>query len=152
MRCNCHRMATGEPASAPPIRLDSRLQGLRLLIVDDHDDARELLAIALRGAGARVTEADCVTVAVDALLQNEFSVLVSDIAMPGSDGYDLIRWVRSFDAPRTARSMPAVAVTAFASAGDRARAFAAGFAEHVPKPVEMSRLIDIVARLGAAES
>ena len=80
------------------------------------------------------------------------TVLVSDIAMPGQDGYDLIRWVRSLDAPQTARNIPAVAVTAFVRSEDREKALAAGFAEHVPKPVEMSKLIDVVARLGALES
>jgi CheY-like chemotaxis protein len=145
-------MVTIRPASAPQVRRPPHLHGLRLLLVEDHDDARELLAHALRGAGAIVTEADSVAGAVDALRRDEFSVLVSDIAMPGQDGYDLIRWVRSIDAPRTMRTIPAVAVTAFSAPEDRAKALAAGFAEHVPKPVEMSMLIDIVARLGTAES
>jgi CheY-like chemotaxis protein len=109
------------------------------------------MALALRGAGANVTEADSVVVAVDALRRDKFSVLVSDIAMPGQDGYDLIRWLRSSDAPRTSRTIPALAVTAFSSPEDRAKALAAGFAEHVPKPVDVPMLIDIVARLGAVE-
>ena len=145
-------MVTRRTASAPQPQPVSRLDGLRLLLVEDHDDARELLALALRGAGASVTEADSVPVAVDALQRDEFSVLLSDIAMPGQDGYDLLRWVRSVDAPRTTRTIPAVAVTAFAAPGDRAKALAAGFAEHVAKPVEMSTLIEIVARLGTAEN
>jgi CheY-like chemotaxis protein len=132
-------------APVPP----SALAGLRLLLVEDHDDARELLAIALRNAGASVTEADCVPVAVDALRSEEFSVLISDIAMPGQDGYDLMRWVRSVDAPRNARAIPAVAVTAFTDPEDRKLAFAVGFAEHLPKPVALSTLIDVVARLGS---
>jgi CheY-like chemotaxis protein len=130
----------------------SGLLGLRLLLVEDHDDARELLAIALRNAGANVTEADSVAVAVDALQRGDFSVLVSDIAMPGQDGYDLMRWVRSSEAPRNTRALPAVAVTAFTDPEDRRKALAVGFAEHVPKPVELSALIDIVARLGSVTS
>jgi CheY-like chemotaxis protein len=123
------------------------LQGLSLLLVDDHDDARELLATVLSGAGASVTEADGVAGAIEAFQRDEFSVLVSDIGMPGRDGYDLIRWVRSLDAPSTARSIPAVAVTAFGAPKDRERALAAGFGEHVPKPFEPATLIEIIARL-----
>lgn len=144
-------MVTRQTASGPQLQPVSRLDGLRLLLVEDHDDARELLALALRGAGASVTEADSVRVAVAALQRDIFSVLVSDIAMPGQDGYDLLRWVRSLDAPRTTRTIPAVAVTAFAAPEDRAKALAAGFAAHIAKPVEMSTLIEIVARLGTAE-
>jgi CheY-like chemotaxis protein len=143
-------MVTRRSASAPNIPALPRLQGLSLLVVDDHDDARDLLATLLRGAGANVTEAESVVMAVDALRREAFSVLVSDIAMPGQDGYDLIRWIRSPDAPGSARSIPAVAVTAFGMPEDRARALAAGFEEHVPKPVEVATLIEIIARLGLA--
>jgi CheY-like chemotaxis protein len=122
-----------------------------VLLVEDHEDLRELLAMALRGAGANVFDVDGVTAAIAALRSVQFSVLVSDIAMPGRDGYDLMRWVRSVDAPRTTREIPAVAVTAFSSAADRAKALAAGFAEHVSKPVDMPMLIDTVARLAGVD-
>ena len=122
------------------------------MLVEDHEDLRELLAMAFRSAGASVFEADGVKAAVAALQSGEFSVLVSDIAMPGLDGYDLMRWIRSPEAPEATRVIQAVAVTAFASATDRAKALAAGFAEHVSKPVDIPILIEIVARLAAAES
>jgi CheY-like chemotaxis protein len=145
-------MATSHTASAPGFWPIQRLRGVRVLLVEDHEDLRELLAMALRGAGATVFEADGVPAATAALRSDEFSVLVSDIAMPGQDGYDLLRWARSLDAPRRTRTVPAVAVTAFTSAADRAKALAAGFAEHVSKPVDMPMLIEIVAHLAAVES
>ena len=145
-------MATNGTASQPRFWPVQRLRGVRVLLVEDHEDLRELLAMALRGAGASVFEADGVTAAVTALQSEEFSVVVSDIAMPGRDGYDLLRWARSPDAPRTTRTIPAVAVTAFCSAADRAKALDAGFAEHVSKPVDMTKLIEIVASLAPVES
>jgi len=145
-------MATSRSASEPRFWPVQRLRGVHVLLVEDHEDLRELLAMALRSAGASVLEADGVTAAVAALRSEEFSVLVSDIAMPGRDGYDLLRWARSPDAPRTTRTIPAVAVTAFTSAADRAKALASGFAEHVSKPVDMPMLIETVARLAAVES
>ena len=145
-------MATSQIARAPRFWPAQRLRGVRVLLVEDHDDLRELLALAFRSAGASVFEVDGVTAAVTALQSDEFSVLVSDIAMPGLDGYDLLRWIRSPEAPEATRVIQAVAVTAFASDTDRAKALAAGFAEHVSKPVDIPILIEIVARLAAAES
>src|SRR6478735_7191112 len=92
-------MATCPTASAPQFWPLQRLRGVRVLLVEDHEDLRELLAMALRGAGASVCEVDGVTAAVAALRSSAISVLVSDIAMPGRDGYDLLRWTRSLDAP-----------------------------------------------------
>lgn len=145
-------MATSRAAAAPRFWPLQRLRGVRVLLVEDHEDLRDLLAMALRAAGASVFEVDGVTAAIAALRSDQFSVLVSDIAMPERDGYDLMQWARSLDAPRTTRALPAVAVTAFSSAADRAKALAAGFAEHVSKPVDMPMLIEIVARLAAVES
>lgn len=145
-------MATSHTVSAPQFWPRQRLRGVRVLLVEDHEDLRELLAMTLRAVGANVFEVDGVGAAVDALRGAEFSVLVSDIAMPGRDGYDLLKWARSLDAPPAARALPAVAVTAFGSETDRAKALAAGFAAHVSKPVDMPLLLDIVARLAAVES
>src|SRR6188768_2946390 len=101
-------MATSRTAAAPQFWPLQRLRGVRVLLVEDHEDLRELLAMAMRAAGASVFEADGVAAAVAALQGNQFSVLVSDIAMPGRDGYDLMRWARSLDAPEATRAIQAV--------------------------------------------
>ena len=116
------------------------------MLVEDHDDARELLAIALRSAGANVTEADSVAVAVDALQRDDFSVLVSDIGMPEEDGFSLIRKVRALPGGRGSK-LPAVALTAYARGEDRAAALRAGFNGHVAKPIEPSELVAVIASL-----
>ena len=110
--------AAGELADTPtlgstPVRLD----GLRVLVVDDEADARRLLVKVLGEAGATVTAAASVTDALLAMETADPQVLVSDIAMPGQDGYDLIRQVRGRG--RTAKDLPAVALTAFAHKEDR---------------------------------
>jgi CheY-like chemotaxis protein len=120
---------------------------LNVLVVDDHEDARELMAMILEHAGAQVRQADSVPVALRAAAEEEFCVLVSDIAMPGEDGYDLIRRLRSGDGLPHARTVPAVAVTAFAATEDRKKALAAGFQEHLAKPLDATSLIEAVARL-----
>ncbi len=123
------------------------LRGVSVLIVDDNDEARELLGIALEDYGATVT---AVATAADALDRIERSsprpdVLISDVAMPGSDGYDLIRRVRTLPVP--IRDLPAVAVTAYANPDDRIRALVAGFQHHLPKPVDPAVLAATVAKL-----
>jgi CheY-like chemotaxis protein len=132
-----------------PLPADS-LSGLQLLLVEDHEDTRELLAMSLRRAGATVIEAPSVSVAIEELRNGDFAVLVSDIGMPDQDGYDLMRWVRSSDAPEKTRAIPAIAVTAFTDLEHRKRALAVGFAEHLAKPVKLTTLIAAVARLGSA--
>jgi CheY-like chemotaxis protein len=128
-----------------------KLQGARVLVVDDHDDARELLAIVLEMEGAQVTQADSVRAALSAVASGEFDVLVSDIGMPGEDGYALIRQLRA--RVSGAHTIPAVAVTAFVSREERRAALAAGFQEHLAKPVDLRALVDVVARLaGSNES
>ncbi len=139
-------MSPSQRALAPAGR---PLDGLRILLVEDHDDTRELLALVLRDAGATITEANGVAAAIDALTRDPFSVLVSDIAMPDQDGYDLIRWLRSSALPDSRRNMPAVAVTAFGATEDRANALREGFVEHLTKPVDAAKLIAAVARVAA---
>ena len=121
------------------------LAGLRVLIVDNESDARALMRAVLEGCGAEVDEADGAAAALRALQTRRPDVLLSDIAMPGEDGYTLIRRVRSLDGP--ARMLPAAAFTAYATATDRARALLAGFQAHIPKPVEPSELAAVVAAL-----
>jgi two-component system CheB/CheR fusion protein len=102
------------------------LDGIRVLVVEDEADTRELLRAILARCGAEVTVAANGEAALQALERAPFDVLVSDIAMPGGDGYDLIRKVRALDAER-ARSVPALALTAYARSQDHAEAIAAGY-------------------------
>jgi CheY-like chemotaxis protein len=133
---------TWVPHRAPgehPMR--SRLLGLTVLLVDDEADAREVVAGILRHYGATVVSVATVADAVARLREGRIDVLLTDIAMPGQDGYDLIRRVRKL-------GVPAAALTAFATDEDRRKALAAGFQVHLSKPVEPSVLIDTIETLG----
>jgi PAS domain S-box-containing protein len=136
-----------------PIRLDSiaagkvqpaELPGLRVLVVDDEEDSRGVVAVMLEQSGARVTSTASVASALEALRAGIFDVVVSDIEMPGEDGYSLIAHMRR--TPRLA-ALPVIALTAHAGEAERDRALAAGFAAHVAKPVGEGRLTAIVARV-----
>jgi PAS domain S-box-containing protein len=129
-------------AETEPVRLD----GLRILIVDDEDDTLDLVTMDLTQYGARTTVASKATEALELLSQTEFDLLISDIAMPGMDGYALIREVRKLEMGKE-RRIPAVALTAYASVQDRMRAILAGFNTHVAKPVEANELVTVVAGL-----
>jgi len=125
----------------PPVRLN----GLRVLVVDDEPDARRLLVRVLEEVGAIVTAAGSTAEALDALAKHRPEVLVSDIGMPGEDGFDLIRQVRSRGLH--ARDLPAVALTAFVQKDDQRRALLAGFQFHVAKPADPHDLTAIIASL-----
>jgi signal transduction histidine kinase/ActR/RegA family two-component response regulator len=120
------------------------LDGLHVLIVDDEPDARQLLTIVLEQYGATVTSAASVAEALAALERSRPDVLVSDIGMPGEDGYDLIRKIRTMT-PERGGHIPAVALTAYARLEDRVRALSAGYQMHVPKPIEPAELAAVVA-------
>lgn len=122
------------------------LAGVTALVVDDEADARDLVAAVLRMSGAAVELADSVGVALEALERRAFSVLVSDIGMPGRDGYAFARALRASDDPRL-RELPAVALTAYARAEDRRLSLEAGFQRFVTKPVEPEVLVETVASL-----
>lgn len=139
------RTTTARP---PAPESEVRLEGVKILVVDDDDDARTLLAQVLAERGASVAEAESANEAFREIERFHPHVIVSDIAMPGGDGYGLIRAVRALPAERGGRT-PAIAVTAHARPSDGERAFAAGFQGHVPKPVDMTRLISLVATLTA---
>ena len=124
----------------------SALTGLTALVVDDDDDARDLVATVLRTRGAEVLDACSGEAALDLLRASTPSVLVSDIGMPGMDGYELIRAVRS-RLGAAGRAMPAIAVTAYSREEDRRLAADAGFNAHLAKPVEPSELVRIIARM-----
>jgi CheY-like chemotaxis protein len=133
-----HPVSAGAPVT---------LRGVSVLIVDDNDEARELLGIALEDYGAKVTAVPSAPMAMEHIERNNPApdVLISDVAMPESDGYDLIRRIRAL--PGTARSIPAIAVTAYANPDDRIRALVAGFQHHLPKPVDPAVLAATVAGL-----
>jgi PAS domain S-box-containing protein len=121
-----------------------RLDGLQVLVVDDEADTRALLTFVLEQCGAGVTVAASVAEALAALRRGAADVLVSDIGMPGEDGYDLIRKVRAL-APEQGGHIPAVALTAYAKEEDRRRALLAGYQMHVAKPVDPAKLATVVA-------
>jgi signal transduction histidine kinase len=122
------------------------LAGLRVLVVEDEDDTRELLVIALEQCGAEVASAPSTAVALASFDRHPPDVLVSDLAMPDEDGFSLIRKVRSRGAAEGG-NVPAAALTAYARTEDRVRALAAGFQKHLPKPIDPSDLIAAVAAL-----
>ena len=125
------------------------LRGVRILIVDDAVDERELFSEILSRAGAVVETAESAAKALDAVGHFRPDVIVSDIAMPGEDGYVFLRKMRAHADPHIA-STPAVAVTAHARAEDRQNAFAAGYQRYVSKPVQPKDLVRTVGALLAA--
>jgi signal transduction histidine kinase/ActR/RegA family two-component response regulator len=135
------------PVSLEPAEpVGATLEGLRILLVDDEDDAREAMAVLLRQAGAQVIAVPSAPLALEALEQQKLDVLLSDIAMPGEDGYALIAKVRSLPAAKGGR-IAAAALTAYATAEDRARVLRAGYQGHFAKPVEPGQLVSAVAAL-----
>ncbi|HEX6837711.1 MAG TPA: response regulator [Polyangia bacterium] len=126
-----------------PIALPTpRLDGLRVLFVDDEPDARELVTMVLADAGASVRTASSADEALSLIDRERFDVMVSDIGMPGEDGYSLMRKVASRKEP-----LPGIALSAFTSAQDRERALSAGFTTHLAKPLDAPSLIAFVDRL-----
>jgi signal transduction histidine kinase/ActR/RegA family two-component response regulator len=135
---------------SPPLDNPS-LAGARIVVVDDDPPAVELIKEVLVQAGADVIECRTADEALQAVAQWRPDVLVSDIEMPGQDGYSLIRKVRALD-PERGGKMPAVALTAFGRPEDRIRSLRAGFDIHVSKPVDPAELTAILARMiGRAE-
>jgi CheY-like chemotaxis protein len=138
------------PLSAPSedgVRLvDVDLEGIKVLVVDDEPDARSLVERLLHDCAATVTTAASASEALEHLMQDRPDVLVSDIGMPSEDGYALIRRIRLLHGDRG--TVPAIALTAYARAEDRAKALEAGYQSHLPKPVEPGKLVSMVAQLG----
>jgi len=123
------------------------LDGVRVLLVEDELDTREFVQRVLEESSAEVVSAGSATEALDVIEGARPHVLVSDIGMPGMDGYALLRAIRVRRAARHDPPIPALALTAFARTEDRQRAFDAGYAEHVTKPVDPVTLVTAVARL-----
>lgn len=118
-----------------------------MLIVDDESDARELTAVILATAGARVDEAASGEEALAKLSRTRFDIIVSDIAMPHMDGIRLLHVLREQVVPSS--EMPALAFTAFASSSDRDEALSAGFDRHLGKTADASTLVSVVAELAS---
>jgi CheY-like chemotaxis protein len=123
-----------------------RLDGLRILVVDDNADGRTLTSMVLTQAGASANVAASVREALQMLEAERPDVVVSDIGLPDEDGYRLIRRIREHEAEHEG-FLPAVALTGYARAEDRARILAAGFQAHVPKPVDPIELAAAIATI-----
>jgi PAS domain S-box-containing protein len=122
------------------------LRGLKVLIVDDEEDARDLLAAVLEKCEAVVASAGSAAEALEKIRSEKPDILVSDIGMPGEDGYALIRKVRALGEEGGA-NIPAAALTAYARAEDRRKALDAGYMMHIPKPVEPAEFVAVIANL-----
>jgi len=138
------RKTWAEPTLALPPSL-TPLLNVQVLVVDDKADTRELTAFILEQAGAIVTVVPSALAALDVLTQFQPDVLVSDIGMPGMDGYALIRQIRQL--PEPVKLIPAVALTAYAGEVDQQQAIDAGFQIHLSKPVEPEAITAVIARL-----
>jgi PAS domain S-box-containing protein len=130
---------SGESLSLP------RLEGVRVFIVDDEPDARELIRAVLEDQGAQVTSFGSAEEALAALKTTKPAVLVCDVGMPKMDGYQLIRTLRAEEA--RGERIPALALTAFARAEDRKRSLVAGYQAHLAKPFDVGELILVIADL-----
>jgi CheY-like chemotaxis protein len=146
--------ARSEPVAAAPelpvehaaCSVHARLDGVRLLVVDNEPDVLELVAKVLADSGALVSTSDSAREALQLMECRTFDLLVLDIAMPETDGYALMREIRTREAARGG-AVPAIALTACAHADERARAFASGFQCHLAKPIEPPALVSAVAAL-----
>ena len=141
------RQASESPTQA--VSQQPTLNGIRVLLVEDDADARELATFVLEESGANVTAVGSVPEALSAFEQQRPQILVSDISMPGEDGYDLIRQMRDH-ASNT--ELPAIALTAYAREEDRQQLLKAGFQMHLSKPIKPVQLVTAVTRLAINQS
>jgi CheY-like chemotaxis protein len=134
-------MASGAaPRSQAPS--DLLIQDVKVLLVEDDPDGREMVGQLLRDNGAQVRAVDSAAHALVALTEGFFDIVVSDIGMPDVDGYELLKRIRA-----SGNSIPAIALTAFARLEDHSRALEVGYAAHLSKPVEPPALIATVANV-----
>ena len=127
--------------------MSKELYGLRILVVDDDTDTRELIEWVLKRVGAEVVACASAKEAMEALEKEERPhILVSDIAMPEEDGLSLMRRIRALPRERGGR-IPAIALTAHSLVTDRLQSLRAGFQSHVPKPVIPEELVEVVASI-----
>ncbi|MBD2462582.1 response regulator [Oscillatoria sp. FACHB-1407] len=136
----------GQDPDSPMTSSQHPLAGLRILVVDDEADMRELMLTVLETYGAQVSIVQSAKEALRLLQQTQPDLLISDIGMPDMDGYMLIQQVRKLP-PDKGRYIPAIALTAYASEFDQQQALAAGFQQHIAKPVEPDVLVEAIATL-----
>ena len=127
-------------------RRRQNLAGIRALVIDDDGDTRDLLAEVLRGSGVQIALAASAGEGLEAFERERPDVIVSDLAMPETDGFELIRRIRALPSDRGG-GVPAVAVTAYARAEDSERSLSSGFQAHVTKPIDSERLLSTIADL-----
>jgi signal transduction histidine kinase/CheY-like chemotaxis protein len=133
---------------APPLRDVPSLAGIRVLVIDDDEESREVVAAHLQGCAADVSTVSSAADGFALLQQERFDVLLADIGMPGEDGYSLMQRIRA-QCPSASASIPAAALTALARDEDRERALRAGFQLHLAKPIDASAVVAAVATLNA---
>lgn len=126
--------------------MGKELYGLKILVVDDDVDTRELIEWVLKRVGAEVTSVGSAREALEVLEREKPHLLVSDLAMPGEDGYTLLKKIRALPPERGGRT-PAIALTAHSLVQDRLQSLRAGFQSHVPKPVVPEELVEVVASI-----
>ncbi|MBD2247304.1 PAS domain S-box protein [Nostoc sp. FACHB-888] len=141
------RQESLSPPSPPSPLSPNLLTNLRVLVVDDEADVRQWITAVLEESGAKVSTFSSTRQALEALEELHPDVLISDIGMPGEDGYALMRKIREIEAEQGGR-IPAVALTGYARVEDYKEALAAGFQLHIAKPVRAAELIAVVASLG----
>lgn len=118
------------------------LEAVRILVVDDDRDSREMMIVALEAEGAEVIAAASVQAALSTLSIWQPHILISDIRMPDADGYSFLKTLRS-----RCITIPAIALTAFARESDREEAFAAGYQSHLSKPIDLELLYSTIFKL-----
>ena len=121
------------------------LKGLRILSVDDQQDTRELITLVLARYGAEVKASDSAATALQLIKDWKPHVVVSDIGLPGTDGYDFMRQLRELEAD--GERIPAIAVTGYAGAIDESKALDAGYEVHLSKPIELNKLVSVIAKV-----
>ena len=136
----------GEWSTPRPSWAPRSLAGLKVLVVDDDEGSLDYFAMALGTTGAAVATASTAVDALSAVQEQRPDVVLSDIAMPGRDGYWLVREIRELPDPAV-RAVPVVATTAYGRVHSRERALEAGFVEHLAKPVEPDLLCATIARV-----
>ena len=140
------RVTDGLSLECPP-----RLDGVRVLVVDDDSDTRQMLKAVLSESHADVITAASAAEAIKEIERRKPDVLVSDLGMPEQDGYELIKEVRETESADNTARIPALALTAYAKAEDRVRALAGGYQVHLSKPVEPAEFVLVVANLAGRD-